>query len=97
MKVDVNKIVSHQNHPQRYEKLVSYYSDTADKNEKFIVSSGIRTRIFEYLVHHQRGLVASLIQFKYRKYFSDDLRLSWRTRMRNVSIPLQNHPRRYKK
>jgi hypothetical protein len=29
--------------PQIYEKLVSYYSDIVEYNEKFVVSSGIRT------------------------------------------------------
>ena len=29
------------NHPQKYEKLDSYLSDTAENNEKFVVSSGI--------------------------------------------------------
>ena len=38
-----------QNHPQGYEKLDSYQSDTANDNEKFVVSSGIWTRIFGFL------------------------------------------------
>ena len=59
------------------EKLVSNYSHTAGENRNFVVSSGIRTRIV-YLdrrspieLSSQRGLVASLIQFKYTKYFRD--------------------------
>jgi hypothetical protein len=37
--------------PQIYEKLVSYYSDIVEYNEKFVVSSGIRTRIFGFSDH----------------------------------------------
>ena len=40
-----------QDHPQRYERLeLAYYSDTAENTEKFVVSRGIRTRLFGSLV-----------------------------------------------
>ena len=65
------------------EQLDSYQSDTAENNEKFVVSSGIWTRIFGFLdrralpieLSSQLGLEASLIQFKCTKYFRDDLKL----------------------
>ncbi len=38
-----------QNYPKGYEKLVVYYFDTAEYNEKFVVSSGIQARIFRFL------------------------------------------------
>ena len=60
--VSTRCIVLFQNHPQRYEKLICFHPYTATTNEKFIGSS-------------QRGLVASLIQFKWTKYFRHDLTL----------------------
>ena len=71
-----------QNHPQRHEKPVSYYFDTAIDKRKMRWLERDLTRIFGYLDRRSThwaiestGLVASLIQFKCTKYFRDDLTL----------------------
>ena len=69
----------------RYEKLICFHSYTATTNEKFVGSIGILTRadlnshlrVSRLLLYplSQQGLVASLIQFKWTKYFHHGLTL----------------------
>ena len=70
--------------------------------KNLLCRAGISTRTFGFLdspstnteLSSQLGLVASLIQFKCTKCFSDDQRLLLKTR--SVSVPfILSHPQRY--
>ncbi len=46
--------------PQARTTIVSYYSDIAENNEEFVVSNGIRNRIFAFLDHCSKRVLSNL-------------------------------------